>query len=633
MRRITFLAKALLLCSPSFAQTILNQPTGKFSGIQKVGMSSSTNAAYFQQPHWDISMMTLFNEHEEAFSNIESLKKIKKQQKLMQTPSTNFSAQRTAAATPSIGNNFEGNQLWSWTPSDNSVAISNDGRIVSVINFGYAVYDTIGTPLDTGKLWKTFVNDTTLKSTFFDPRVLYDNKHDRFILVLLHGFTPTNNRIVVCFSKTNNPLDGWNIYKLSGNPFNNNAWTDFPTIGINDDELFINGNQFGGAPTYDWKGSYIYQVGLQQGYLGDTLITDTWSQILAPNGTEPFTMYPASDGQGRSLSQKMYFVHLAPDLGSNVYVYRIDGLVNDSNKSLTASQYQIPPYEVCADAYQKDTATGIIDSLSTGSAAVQNAFLVNNTLHYTQAADVNGWCGIHYGRIDLINNTAQVATQGLIGTDLAYPAGISFGYDSTDNGAVITFVRSDTTILPEVGVVSVDSNWTWAPWQTVKTGDTVVDILHAPQYPTSPERWGDYSGMARKFNSSIPEAWLAASYAANTAQRTASYSTWIAQIKTNEVPPAPLGLNNNTKALPNAKIYPNPAQHEFTLEFKNEKSGNVNISLFDITGKLVTVLFEDYLRESLNRLTFNKQMLLPGTYVVLVKRNGNIIQKEKLQIQ
>ena len=45
-----------------------------------------------------------------------------------------------------------------------------------------------------------------------------------------------------CFSSTNDPLDDWNIYMLVGDALDTNHWTDYPTISITDDDLFITGN-------------------------------------------------------------------------------------------------------------------------------------------------------------------------------------------------------------------------------------------------------------------------------------------------------------------------------------------------------------------------------------------------------
>lgn len=636
MKKYASLLFSLLSCMSMISEAQQNVPTGAFSGPFQTPIFHSTDASNLTQTHWNVTIQSMYDKSKAGLFQTPLLKQNKLQQKLHDIQSGIYPSwqSKTSATNPIISTNFKGNELKTWTPTDNTVAISNAGILVSCTNYGIEYYDSMGTAILQNHTWDAFINNLALNQAKFDPRVIYDNKHDRFITVLLHGFSSSTSKILVCFSKTNNPVDGWNIYQLSGNPYNDTTWTDFPTIGINDDELFINGNRFGDAPNYKWKESYIYQIGLADGYAGTPLTFALWNNLQTPDMKDGVTCYPASDGQGKSIKDKMYFVCLQPDSGSKVYLFRLDGNLASSNPTMNVSQYNIPAYEVCANAFQKDPTTGNIDSLYTGSAWTQNAFSLNRTIHFTYCADIlNGWCGLMYGRIFLDSNKAEVISYGSPGTDLSYPAVASFGYDSVDNGAVIAYVRSDSSITPECGVISVDHHFTWSNLQTVKTGDTSVNILYPPSYPIMPERWGDYTGICRKYNASIPQAWMAAAYGANTPPRKASYGTWIAKIVTAESPVV-LGLeeqNNFENSLP--KVFPNPANDLFTIQFENKLPGRVRVELFDISGRVVRVLFEDMLRKSQNQLSFNKLMLAQGTYIVKASRGRDVLLSERLVIK
>lgn len=332
------------------------------------------------------------------------------------------------------------------------------------------------------------------------------------------------------------------------------------------------------------------------------------------------------------MKESMYFVQLMPDSGSNVYLYEIKGLLSSPSKTMTASQYPIPHYEVCANAFQKDPNSGFIDSLSTGSAWTQNAFYLNRNVHFTYSADMgNGWCGIHYGRILLDSNKAIVSSFGEVGTDMCYPAVASFGHDANNQDAAIAFLRSDTSfaIMPEVDVISIDHSMNWSSKQTVKAGDTSVNILFPPTYAIQPERWGDYTGICRKYTGGNPQVWLAGAYGANTPPRLNSFGTWIAQIFN---PNYPTTAPTPTKYA-QQKLYPNPVTDMFILEFENAEAGFVTAALYDVSGHLVNTLFEDYLTKSTNRLSFNKLMLKPGNYFLLLSRNGKKVFTEKLSIK
>jgi short-subunit dehydrogenase len=53
--------------------------------------------------------------------------------------------------------------------------------------------------------WSDFFNDPVLIATIYDPKVIYDSGADRFVLVVLHGSNAARSKVLVAFSKTNNP--------------------------------------------------------------------------------------------------------------------------------------------------------------------------------------------------------------------------------------------------------------------------------------------------------------------------------------------------------------------------------------------------------------------------------------------
>ncbi len=120
----------------------------------------------------------------------------------------------SALLSPSIGTNFSGNVFAGLTPPDNSMAISNGGYIVSVVNTNLEYYDMSGNRLYSSS-FTNFFNDPTLSGILYDPAVLYDSGSDRFFMVVLHATTSPLSKVGVCFSKSNNPNDGWWYYKLT----------------------------------------------------------------------------------------------------------------------------------------------------------------------------------------------------------------------------------------------------------------------------------------------------------------------------------------------------------------------------------------------------------------------------------
>ena len=69
---------------------------------------------------------------------------------------------------------------------------------------------------------------------YYDPKLIYDPTQDRFVLVFLKDNDAANSKIIVCFSSTNDPADPWHVYRLDGNPLDNNRWTDFPAVALSE---------------------------------------------------------------------------------------------------------------------------------------------------------------------------------------------------------------------------------------------------------------------------------------------------------------------------------------------------------------------------------------------------------------
>lgn len=574
---------------------------------------------------WQLNLMSIPNIVEEGFGNIEEVKLRNKNLKRTTIVPPVTTSNKTAGASPIVGASFIGTQLKAWTPSDNTIAISNDGWIVSAINEGMEVYDRNGNAIVTGINWNTFLNnDPAYNLGKYDPKVLYDPYHDRFIICILHApGTVSRSKIVFAFSATNNPTQGWYIYDLDGNPFANNAWTDYPNMAVNEHELFINCNLFEAAPTYNYKGTYIQQIDLDSVYAGGNMQFMTWSGF---NENKYITLVPAPEGQGNAVDNKMDFVMMNPGQGAELYRFTITDTMNAPGLSLDSAEYPIAAFTACADAYIKDIPSGKIDSISTGSAWIHNAFKLDDKILFTFAANVGGWCGVHLGELDLTAGTADYVSYSQAGTDMAYPAIASIGYDNKDKNVAMVFVRADTNTLPEVDLISIDNAKQWSTRQTIKTGDTIVDIIGGQA-----ERWGDYSDISRKYNEPIPEAWLFGCYSTNTLPRRASYGNWIAQVITGDMP---VSVENvEAKEKQEIAVYPNPVIDIYTIDFELEKESAVRIHLYDVSGRKVKELFNDRLPASRNRFSFNRKALPNGQYFVEVNVAGERVVKQVVLVK
>lgn len=562
---------------------------------------------------WAISVRPTFSRKHYS-EEIAAIKQSKMPAKL-QSISGGNEEPKTTAANPLIGTQFEANWSLQSAPPDNSMAISNGGFIVTANNDGIEYYNDSGNSLYS-EYWSDFFNDNTLTSSIYDPKVIYDSGADRFVMVVLHGTTAATSKLLVCFSQSNNPSDGWWVYKISGNPLNNNCWFDFPNLGVSNNEIYITGNLFVTGGSFDQ--AIVYQIPKANGYAGANINWQYWYN-LSSSPFHAFTLVPASHGHQGNYGPGIYFV--SNQSGGNNQI-RLWDLSDDLSGNPTMTSYTVntTAYSPAADASQQGTS----DQLDNGDCRIQNAFYLDGTIHYVFHSDIgSGWNGIHYNRLLVSSLTNQSSTFGLQGSfDYSYPAVVPFSTSTTDKSVMIAFLASSGSTYPQVRVVNCDHNLQWSSSTQVKAGETYVDFL------SGDERWGDYTGISRKHNSANPEIWLAGSYGADVfLQQYNTYKTWIAEVYGTSI----VQREEDLKAA-QISLYPNPTYDFFQVLFTTQTPEPVTIQLLDQNGKLIRLLYQDIPKSGTNKLMFNKEALPAGTYFIQITTSTKTLKNEKVII-
>jgi len=89
-------------------------------------------------------------------------------------------------------------------------------------------------------------------------------------------------------------------------------------------------------------------------------------------------------------------------------------------------------------------------------------------------------------------------------------------------------LRTGADIYPQFRVVTCDNDFDWSGSLLVRAGDSYVNFNNS-----SEERWGDYSGISRRHNSSDIEVWVSGCYGEDFDNGSTNVlSTWIAKIST-----------------------------------------------------------------------------------------------------
>lgn len=515
------------------------------------------------------------------------------------------------SVTPVVGSNFLGNVNNGSSPMDNSIAISNGGWIVSVANTTIEYDNTAGTNFYYNTI-TAFYNDATITNVC-DPVVIYDAGADRFVFFAQEcAGNSSNSYLLICFSKTNNPNDGWWKYKLTGNPLNNNTWFDYPKLAVSNNELYITGNLFTNNPGGTFNQAILYQIQKSNGYVGGSISWQYWSNI---SGT-PFTLLPVSYGQGGNYGPGCYLVATVAGGSSSIKFYDLTDDMTATNEQLNYYSVSTSAYSPAGDAVQLGTSC----LLDNGDCRTLSGFYLNGIVHFVFHSDIgSGWNGINYNRLNVSSKTNQSATFGSVGNfDYSYPSVSSYANSPTDASVMIGFGRSSANIYPEVRVVNCDNGLNWSNSTLVKASSSYVTYSSSTK-----ERWGDYTGTCRKHNNTNPTIWMNGMYGTSSNL----WNTWVAEIYDNQV-----GIKENTKADNQMKVFPNPVVETFNIEFTLEKTMDLTINVIDINGKIVKNLYNGKGLQGVNNFSFNKANLANGTYFLVITNNSTPIKNEKIII-
>jgi hypothetical protein len=567
---------------------------------------------------WFVNIKNINKKHQfdHTIDSIKNLKTTLKINDLISETNNNTNNSSTAY-NPIKGTNFKGNIFNGGAPTDNTLAVSDSGIIVSIINCNIAYYNSKGNALWTGSFWELF-NDNTLTEIIYDPIVIYDSEADRFIMTAIHGFTSSKSKLIIGFSKTNNPLDGWWIYQLTGNPLNNGCWLDYPKLGISNNEIFITGNLFGDLNGF--SESIIYQISKNNGYNGINLNWKLWSNI---DGS-PITLIPASYGQKGNYGPGLYFINQNPGSGNSVNLYEITNEIN-ANPILVKKTIFKRDYSTSGNAQQLGSQVELI----TSDCRIINAFYLDETIHYVFQSDYqsSNYSGINYNRLDLKTLTNVSFEYGNIGEDYAYPTIASFSKNSNDKTVIFCFLNSSPQKFPEVKTVIFDGEGKWSNSTLIKSGDNFVNAFEIDNYV----RWGDYTGICYKYNPNEPEIWLSGCYGSQQTLFGTTYNcynTWISQVYNGSLTARLNETYSNSLFLVN----PNPVIDLFTLDFETTSTNVVKIEITDLNGKTVKCLFNGTVKDGTNQLTFNRNALHNGVYFINVYYDNLIAIHKKIII-
>lgn len=524
---------------------------------------------------------------------------------------TGATPQNAALTNLGLGKNFVGNGWANSTPNDNDLAISNGGKIISVINSTMYYYDVIADSSLGTVSYSAFTVPLGLPHDEFDPKVIYDPNTDRFITVCLNGFTDSTSNVIIGFSQTNDPTGAWNLYALPGDPLANDLWTDYPMISLTEDELFLTANLLYNDSSWQtgFVETLIWQINKQDGYDGVTLNTNLLNNIKF-NGRSIRNLCPAKGGS-MLYGPEMYFVSNRnfQAQSDTIFLVKTTDTIGAPGFNIEIKQMNSnADYFMAGDARQFGT-----HKFATNDSRVLGAFYENGMVQFVQNCKdtASGFTGLYHGVISNLSATTPTVAGQVIADDsldLGYPNISYAGNSSSDNSAIITFNHSSPDVYAGCSAIKTDAAGNYSAIMKIVDGTSYVNLLGSPV-----ERWGDYSGSQRRYNKP-GEVWMSGYYGYYSSFNR-KHAAYIGQILIDEqLAPVPV-TEENTAAV---KVFPNPVPEFVQVEIQLAEATYLNFELYDSKGTLIQVLMREFVKPGKNLFTFTMQHMPAGSYMLRI---------------
>jgi hypothetical protein len=524
--------------------------------------------------------------------------------------STEFVVQGTTL----FNSGFEG-RISTINPPDNTMAINSRGEIVTAINSVISIYSVQGTLLYNRSMQQFFasaVNGQIKSRVFCDPRILFDRQEKRFIVMAMtcEG-NPATSQIVMAFSKTENPLDGWNIYVAEGNaspPFGRRVWVDFPNMGINNSDLFITVNFFDESRAYYSTG--IYQLPKQKCYQGDSLRTqDIRLWINLPE--QPYALHPITSINPDS---SMYFIYnsFGNESVDSLTIYQITGSGNKA--TLIVQSVKVRPYQPAGFARQAGSQVLLTNFDQRGS----GSFMLNGRIHYVFTKDAeNGFAGIQYTVLEKRNNRWNAKIQRTIaasGQDYTYGAIAPVQWDDNSENAILQFTSVSSQEFPGIKALMIDKNGMLSMPVQIRKGDGAVTF----QSFDNLSRWADYTALVPDINDKNT-VWGFAPYGRSTGV----WGNYISRISLDKI---------------NSVVAEIPATYSFRenntmlfMEIECDMPQQLDYIIINLMGSVI--LKGSYQADAGNhQISISTDLLQSGFYSLCFYNNNQVLLRKNLNI-
>lgn len=317
-------------------------------------------------------------------------------------------------------------------------------------------------------------------------------------------------------------------------------------------------------------------------------------------------MYFLSDRNFDIQNDTIFLLHISDDLSDTSATLTVVPVISDKT-------YGMPP-----TARQPWNHT-----FETNDARILAGFYENNKIQFVgnTVDTTTGHASFYHGIISNVSSMPSIQLNIFTDTlDFGYPNISYTGNGPENNSAIITVNHSSPSTPSGFSAFYFDGSVSYSPRITLKKGVTYVNLLSG-----SYERWGDYSGSQRKYNES-GKVWVAGSFGKARQQGVITWrehGTWIAELKK---PDDEIIIPEYFDLL----AYPNPVDDIMYVTVDIPYDSQIEVELFDISGKLVKQLMSGQVTAGKNLLTFSTLPLRNGIYFLTIRDSKSIFLTRKI---
>lgn len=515
-------------------------------------------------------------------------------------------AEKTQLDSPVVTDAFDANMFNGFYPPDNTMAINENGILVSCANSSLWVFNSSGAVLRSTSLL-SLIGQSPGGHYFYDPRVVYSPTHQMFCLIVLYGSTPSNTYIYMLFSKT--PQSGnWKVYSLPGDPYNSGLWADYPSVAIWGEDLAISFNMF--TVNNEFSKAMIMQVGLQEADAGTPLKYRTYRDLTG----NPFTPVPVEIQSGNTYDAPFYLVSTQSGGGSNIYIFTVSSSIYQTAGEVKYRSFPIRRYYFPGNAKQPNGR-----GIDLGGCRVKKAFLSGGIIQFIYGEkSIYGQGGLRLVRVDIDKDIHHETSISIPGTHLAFPTLVPYTTDIFRKSCVIGYLSVSSKQFPGMGAIWVGENLEISKPALLRQGSAVVN-LNTDTF----ERWGDYTTMVSTPGKDSADVWMAGCYANSSGQ----WRTRIVHFFPPSISPSPI-ITQNT-------FYVTNSGHEgpWDVVCDRVESGHLRFQLSSLDGKwMKTFGSGTVLRNEKVSVTLYPGDLAPGIYFITLIDGDMPIQTHRLTI-